>query len=383
LKELRIRLEKAAANRDLLFFVCTVFAASFGFTLYETSFSNFAVQRIHIRPDQYGLLESLREVPGFLTAFVMGLLVFLSEPRLAGVALAVGGLGIAALSRAHSFPQLVLFSVIWSSGLHLWFTVSPSLTLKLARERAEGRRMGQISAIGSVAVLSGIALVRILSRFAPYEALFIASGSCLLVAAFFSSFISNDLGTPDRPKMLFRRQYFLYYILVFLDGCRRQVFGTFAMFALVREFNTGLAQIANLRFLNTVAVIGAAPLAGLWIDRVGERRVLCFNYLVLSVLFLGYAFTPWVSVLYVLYFLDNVLFVFSMALTTYLKRIAPPEDVTPSLSMATTINHIAAVMVPLVGGYLWQAFGYRVPFLVGSGMVVLSLAAALQIKLPK
>jgi len=51
--------------------------------------------------------------------------------------------------------------------------------------------------------------------------------------------------------------------------------------------------------------------------------------------------------------------------------------------MATTINHIAAVMVPLVGGYLWQAFGYRVPFLVGSGMVVLSLAAALQIKLPK
>jgi len=123
----------------------------------------------------------------------------------------------------------------------------------------------------------------------------------------------------------------------------------------------------------------AAPIAGLWIDRIGERKLLCANYLVLSVLFLGYAFTPWVGVLYALYFVDNVLFVFSMALTTYLKRIAPPEDVTPSLAMATTINHVAAVIVPLAGGYLWQAFGYRIPFLVGSGMVLLSLAAAFRI----
>lgn len=372
-------LKKAGGRRDLLLFASVVFAAAFGFTLYETSFSNFVVQKIGVKPGQYGLLESLREVPGFLTAFMMGLLVCVAEPRLAAVALLIGGIGIGALSRTHAFPQIVACSVFWSMGMHLWFTLSPSLTLKLAHERAEGRRMGQISAVGSVAVLTAIATVRLVSRFAPYEALFLASGACLAVSALLCSQVSPGLGTPDRPKLLFRRRYALYYVLVFLDGCRRQVFGTFAMFALVREFHTGLGRIADLRFLNTAAVMVAAPIAGLWIDRIGERKLLCANYLVLSVLFLGYAFTPWVGVLYALYFVDNVLFVFSMALTTYLKRIAPPEDVTPSLAMATTINHIAAVIVPLAGGYLWQAFGYRIPFLVGSGMVLLSLAAAFRI----
>ncbi|MGQ9524499.1 MAG: MFS transporter [Armatimonadota bacterium] len=372
-------LRKAAGRRDLLLFASVVFAAAFGFTLYETSFSNFVVQKIGVQPGQYGLLESLREVPGLLTAFVMGLLVSVAEPRLAAAALLIGGIGIGALSRAHTFPQVVAYSVFWSLGMHLWFTLSPSLTLKLARERAEGRRMGQMSAVGSVAVLTAIASVRLVSRHAPYEALFLTAGGCLALSAFLCSRVSAKLGTPDRPKLLFRRRYALYYVLVFLDGCRRQVFGTFAMFALVREFHTGLGRIADLRFLNTAAVMVAAPIAGLWIDRIGERKLLCANYLVLSMLFVGYAFTPWIGVLYALYFVDNVLFVFSMALTTYLKRIAPPEDVTPSLAMATTINHIAAVIVPLAGGYLWQAFGYRVPFLVGSGMVLLSLTAALRI----
>jgi len=366
-------------HRDLLLFACGVFAAAYGFAVYNTCFSNFAVQRIGMGPAQYGILESLREVPGLLTAFTMGLFVCVAEPQLAAGAMLLGGVGVAAVSTAHSYGRVVAFSVLWSLGMHLWFTISPSLTLKLAKERAEGRRMGQIAAVSSVAVLAGIGTVRLVSRWAPYHALFIVAGLCLGVGAVFLSRLPPKLGTPDRPKLLFRRRYLLYYTLTFLDGFRRQVFGTFALFALVKAFHTGLAAIAELQLLNTAASIAAAQMAGTLIDRVGERKVLCFNYLVISLLFVGYAFAPTVRVLYALYFLDNLLQVCGMALPTYLKRVAPPDDLMPTLAMGTTINHIAAVTVAAAGGIAWGAFGYKVPFMAGASVAVVSLIMATRV----
>ena len=81
-------------------------------------------------------------------------------------------------------------------------------------------------------------------------------------------------------------------------------------------------------------------------------------------------------VLYVMYCLDNLCYLSTTCLTTYLQKIAAPEDLMPTLSMGVTMNHIAAVLVPLIGGYLWASLGYPVTFKGGAIVVFISFLLA-------
>ena len=138
--------------------------------------------------------------------------------------------------------------------------------------------------------------------------------------------------------------------------------------------------MAILVFINNAANIYTRQRIGHLIDRHGERKALIFNYTVLIFIFMGYGYVSHVPVLYVLYCLDNILFGFSVARTTYLDKIAPREDVTASIAFGVTLNHISAVTLVPLSGILWERYGYETPFLVGVGILILSLIASNKIK---
>jgi aminopeptidase-like protein len=69
-----------------------------------------------------------------------------------------------------------------------------------------------------------------------------------------------------------------------------------------------------------------------------------------------------------------------IALTTYLNKIAPPEDIKPTLAMGVSMNHIASVVAPLIGGIVWKTLDYSVVFLGGAAVAAVSLIAAQWIK---
>ena len=97
----------------------------------------------------------------------------------------------------------------------------------------------------------------------------------------------------------------------------------------------------------------------------------------LTAIFLGYGLVHDRRVLYVLYCLDSFVYMFSIAQTTYLNKIALPEDIRPTLSMGLTMNHVASVIVPIVGGLLWEALGrYEIVFLGGAIVALASLLVA-------
>jgi MFS family permease len=123
-----------------------------------------------------------------------------------------------------------------------------------------------------------------------------------------------------------------------------------------------------------------APNAGKLIDRFGERHILVLSYLGVLFIFIGYVITRSVSVLSLLYCLDNFLFNFSIALTTYIAKISSPEDLSPNISMGTTVNHIAAVAIPIIGGMLWERFNYQTMFLLGTAIVVISMLVSTKIR---
>jgi len=346
----------------------------------SSTYNNFLVEEIGVRPEQLGILESIRETPGFLTAFISGLTVKLAQPVLAGISLLLVGLGIGNYVHVYHLLPLIYWSLVWSTGLHSWMAILPSMSLSLSEKGRAGRRLGQISATAALATVSGLGLVYLLSLRIGYRLIFLLAGIIIIAGAATVINISRSITPAVRPRFVLRRKYRLYYWLTFLEGCRKQVFITFALFTLVKIFHLRVRDIAILMIINSLVNFFAAPWIGRGIDIWGERKILTLNYTGLIFIFLGYALIPRVTILCSLYLLDNFFFLFSMALTTYLHKIASPEDIAPTLAMGVTMNHVAAVIVPVSGGLIWKAFGYQAAFLGGALVVLISLLVAQKVR---
>jgi MFS family permease len=206
--------------------------------------------------------------------------------------------------------------------------------------------------------------------------LYVVAGGATVLAAMCCLGIPRNIKTPG-PRLVFKRKYALYYLLSFLEGWRKQIAICFAGFLLVREHGTPLEMLLALWMIVQAVGYYASPPVGRLIDRVGERKVLVFYYASLTLFFLGYAFIPNVWALYAVFVVDNAFFVLGMSLTTYVGRMAPKSELTPTLSMGVAMNHVAAVAMPLVGGIIWKTWGYQYAFLVGAVAAALSIFAAL------
>ena len=369
-----------AIRRDWTRFTALTFLFSFGFAVYAGVFQNFLKDVLNANALQLGQLESFRELPGLLAALTAGTLVALAETRVAGIGLLIAGVGIAFSGTMHSLHALIIITVFWSIGFHLWVTMQSAITLTLARGLHGGKHLGRMSAVGATATLGALGFAWLMSFLLPknqYHPYFLIGGGCIAAAAVIClSLSAHASGTGNRARIVFRREYGLYYLLTFLEGCRRQIFSIFASFALILVYHVPLTRMLFLQLVNAVLITLTAPAIGKLVDKKGERGPLTFYSIGLIVVFLGYATTRTVGALYALFLIDNVLFSFSVGFTTYLNRIVRPGELTPSLSMGVTMNHIAAVTVPVGGAWLWVHYkNYQLPFWVGVVIACFSLVA--------
>jgi MFS family permease len=366
-----------SVRRDWILFGCLVFLFEFGFAVYNGVFQNFLRDVLHAGPLQLGTLESLREIPGLLAALTAGTLVALAETRVGGLGLILTAVGIGATGLVPSYSKLILVPVFWSIGFHLWSSVSPAIILALAKGLEGGRHLGRMASIGSAAGLCGLALSYGLAHFHPaYRTYFFIAAGCIGMAGILCTRLSAHAAGAPRERIILRREYGLYYLLSFLEGCRRQIFAIFATFALILVYRLPLHSMLGLQLANAILILITAPLVGRLIDRHGERSTLTFYSAALIAVFLGYATFHNALALCALYLIDNVLFSFGMGFTTYLNRIVRPGELTPCLAMGTTMNHVAAVIVPVGGAWLWHySDNYQLPFWVGVGVAAVSLFA--------
>ena len=337
--------------RDLGLIGASIFLMNLGFSTYGAIYNNFLVNELHIRPDQLGLLESLRKVPGFLVVGMAAVAVRFRESRVAAFALLLMGLGLASFSQTRSMAKLIAVASVMSIGFHLFMPLNSSLVLAASEEGQQGRRQGQMGSIGAVGALAGMGLVLLVIGSLGLRGTFVPAGLTVFAGGLVL-YLLRDRQVVARTRIVLSRRYSVFYALTLLDGSRRRIFSTFAVFALIRIYHLDVLHITWLLVLNTIVSIVTMPMIGWVIDRAGERKVLAVNYACLVFLFAGYALVHHLWLLVILYCVDNAFFGFGMAINTYLKKIALPHELSPSLVMGTTVNHIAAVGVPLVGGIL-------------------------------
>lgn len=357
-------------------------AATLAFSVWQALLNNYAIETAAFTGREIGILQSLREIPGFLAFTTVFVLLVLREQVFALIAIALLGAGVALTGFMPGEYGLYFTTVLMSTGFHYFYTVQQSLTLQWIEKERTPEVMGRLSSASSIAALIAFAGVWLgMDYFGfGYQALYLVAGgmALLLVLVAAVAFPAFPHRVAQRKHLLMRRRYWLYYALTFMSGARRQIFIVFAGFLMVEKFGFSAANIALLFLINHVVNAWAAPKIGRLISRFGERSALTVEYIGLVLIFTGYAFVEWAPLAVVLYVLDHLLFAMAIAIKSYFQKIADPADIASTAGVSFTINHIAAVVIPVTFGIVWL-YSPAVVFLAGAAMAAVSYLLARQV----
>lgn len=361
-------------------------AMPLSFSTWLALLNNFVIEVAQFDGSDIGWLHTVREIPGFLAVGVILVIMVVREQVLAMLSLALLGVATAVTAWFPTLGGIMFITLLSSIGFHYYETVNQSLQLQwLPKDRAP-KVLGWLIAAGSAATLVAYVLIVLTweSLNLSYNTVFMASGGLTLVIVAYCMLAMPQFESPNPQlkKFILRRRYWLYYALQFMSGARRQIFVVFAGFMMVERFGFDVHEVTGLYLINLLANMALAPVFGHAVSYFGERRTLIFEYIGLVLVFLAYGGIYWfgwgVVLAAALYVLDHLFFSLALALKTYFQKISAPEDIAPTAAVAFTINHIAAVVLPALLGYLWMVSPGAV-FALAAGMAATSLVLALMI----
>ncbi len=354
-------------------------AMQLSFAAWWNLMNNFAVQELDFTGREIGIQQSIREIPGFLSFLAIYLLFVMREQTLAYVSLLLLGVGVAVTGYFPSAVGFYATTLIMSIGFHYYETMAQSLSLQWLPKATAAASMGRIISVGAFAQLVAYGVIFVAWKMfdLSFTTVFaIAGGLTLVVLAFLlMAYPHFKEGVAQHKKLILRKRYWLYYALTFMAGARRQIFTVFAGFLMVERFGYDVHEVAGLFLLNGAFNMVLAPKIGKLIVRFGERKALLLEYVGLILVFVSYAFVTNATVAAGLYVVDHAFFAIAIAMKTYFQKIADPADIAPTAGVAFTINHIAAIFIPVVFGFIWLISPAAV-FLTGAAMATVSLFLA-------
>jgi predicted MFS family arabinose efflux permease len=367
------------------FIMLAVMSATFGFALnaHGGIVTNFFEEVLKLKGPEFGYVTAIREVGGFLLIFMTAVLYKVSLQRLTAGALILLAVGYILYGFANSFVMVIPWVVITSFGFHTVLQTQYSLGMSLTTESKSGSILGRMAAIGQGGTFAGLALMFLIFHFhlVSYRTTFIILGLVALIGAFaIVRFPHMHEGQerkvpPKRERIVWKRDYRYYYVLNILDGARQQVFFSFGLWVLVNRFSMSVSQISLLLLGVAFVSMVASSWVGRRIDKHGEKLTISLINVAYVGALIGFALVGnlWAaSLFYLIYAL--IAPISTIAATTYVRKIAMPEDVAPTLAMGVTLLHATAIVVPVAAGYVLNFVGYQVPFYVACIFAVAAIA---------
>ncbi|MBT5214817.1 MAG: MFS transporter [Pelagibacteraceae bacterium] len=365
-------------NSPILMLILMSIATPIAFNGWSALLNNFVVERANFTGVEIGILQSIREIPGFLAFSVVFVLLIIKEQSFSVIALALMGLGVSLAGYFPSTYGLYFTTIVMSTGFHYFETIKNSLSLQWLSKEEAPQILGRLIAVGSITSLILYAAIWCLLEIfnIDYVYIFLICGIiCICIALYLQ--LSFPIFKPkniQHKNIILRKKYSLYYILIFLSGARRQIFIVFAAFLMVEKFKYSASQVTLLFLINYLFNWVFAEKIGKVIHIFGEKKSLTFEYIGLIIVFISYAIVTNAYIAAMLYVIDHMFFALAIAINTYFQKIADPKDIASSAGVSFTINHIAAIFVPVLLGFLW-IYSHSLVFFIGSIFALLSLIA--------
>jgi predicted MFS family arabinose efflux permease len=378
----RVKAATSAWSPYLIILASVVFLERLGQGLLGGVSTNFYVDVLGLSGKEVLWLAGLREIPGLALMGIAALLMHWPLSRRASLSLLLMGVGFGLYATVQSFTALVVVAVLASLGFHNWMPLESSLGMALTTRERSGRILGFLASMGSLATIVGMGLTALLATTLPLRAFYVVGGVFIVIGAILVSRIPPEVGKrmETERRMILKRRYWLYYVLIFFEGSRMQVFGAFGTLILVQNYGLGARQISLLLVASGILNFLLTPRLGHLLDIVGERVMLAGSYVLLALCFVGYAMVHNAWFLGAMLIAINLLVTLRIGLSTYVRRIAPPDELTPTLSAGVSINHITSVSMSLLAGTLLSIVGYEWLCWGAAALIMLSVPFALAIK---
>lgn len=369
-------------GRNLVILACTVFFSRLGQGLLGGVSTNFFVDTLNLSGKQVLWLVGIREIPGLTLIFIAAMIMRWPLSRRASASMLLMGLGYTLYATVQSYTALLAVAVLASIGFHNWLPLLSTLGLALTKKEFAGRVLGVLNSVGSFASIVGIGIAALLATTLPLRQFYIIGGIIICIGGLLISRIPKEVGGRDEeePRIILKWRYWLYYVLIFFEGSRMQVFATFGTLILVQNYGLNAREISLLLVVSGIVNFLLSPRLGKMLDIIGERITLSVSYVLLSLCFIGYATVHNVWFLCGMLIGINLLVTFRIGLATYVRRIAPPEELAPTLAAGVSINHITSVSMSLLAGTLLGLVGYEVLCWGAAVVIMLSVPFALALK---
>lgn len=391
-----IKIGKYKIQKDFFIFLIISILLGIVSAVESTSMANRLFEDLNFTIMQRSLLETPRELPGLLTVVIIGMLNGFSDIRIAAIANIVGGIGLLFFGLVPAtFSYVLLSLVLYSIGQHLYMPLSNSISMEFAKDGNFGKRIGEIQGLSNLAIIIASATLYLIYKFfeVSYSAVFIIASIAMVSSGILFLFMHEGRAIKSTKRFVFKKEFKLYYGLSLVNGARKQITLTFLPWLIIDTFGQPVTTIALLFFIICVINVFFKPFLGGFIDKFGERLTLRLEAVLMGFVCIGLAiakslfpFEVALVIVSVCYIVDSMLLSASMARATYIKKMSKEaSEVTRTLSMGLSIDHVISMFIPILAGYVWYAngpSGYIYVFLGGIVLSVMNYFLASKIKLP-
>ncbi|MDR1204796.1 MAG: MFS transporter [Peptococcaceae bacterium] len=357
--------------------------------LSDSLLANYFKDAYGINAQQRGLVELPREIPGVISMFLIAALAFIKNTKIAVVAQIFSAAGLVVLAFIRpSFSVMLIFLFVYSMGVHMFLTLGDSIGLSLSRKENMGRTLGRFNSIRMAFMMVAGVMTFFGFHFGWFSfetpvAVFLLSVVCFILVALLLIVLpkaapeTDGAVSPD-TKLVFKKEYARYYVICALYGGRKQIMLVYSPWVLIELLNFKADTISILAVIGAMIGIFFMPVVGKSIDRLGIRKVMLLEAMAFINIYIAYGIlSKWVSthevvltglimmLVYLLNILDRMSAQFAMVRSIYMRHIAlTPEDVTPSLSLGMSIDHVVAIAGSYVCGVIWYNFGPEYVFVL-------------------
>lgn len=390
---------------ELILFFILISIVALGNGLSDSIYSNYFKEVYGVTAFQRGLIEFPRELPGILCTVVIGVLGFMGDIRVAFIAQVLSLIGVTMLGLVTpSFGIMLVFLFINSMGMHLFMPLQDAIGMSLAEQDRIGRRMGQYSSVRAAFSLVAALMVFFGFRIGfftfqePVKIVFLISGALFTAAAVITAIMSRrvniEIKTRKRRKLVFRKQYKYFYFLTVLKGVQKQIAYVYGTWIIVDLLMKRADTIALLTIAFTFVSIFFLNKLGHWMDRYGIKSMMYFDALTFIIVYLVYGGMVWgiesgtlqnqgwaVWTIYLLYIADRLSMQIGMVNSIYLRSIAvDKEEITSTLSMGVSLDHIISIIAAMIGGFIWTKWGSHWVFFLAALFSVGNLYIAAKVQ---
>lgn len=401
--EMLKKLENMSKVQLIYFFIIAFTALGLG--LSNDVIANYFKDAYQITAYERGLIEFPRELPGVLVIFIVASLSIFSDVRIAMGAQLLSIIGIGALGFiTPPFAIMLIFIFINSVGMHMFMPLQDSIGMSLIKNEGIGKKMGQYKGVSTVfTMLAGILVfigfrIGFFSFKSNIKWIFIIAAGILVVVFILFFILEKQIGksikSNKKVNFVFRKEYRYYYTLVVMWGVQKQIMIVYGPWVLIDILNKRADTLAILTIIGSFVGVFFIPAVGRWVDRFGIKKLLYADalsfivvYLVYGLLSAGFSTGTLDTIgiplflAYMIFIIDRMSTQMGMIRTIYLRSIAvKSSDITPTLSLGLSLDHIVSIICAYLGGVVWSLWGPQYIFFLASALSIVNLYVASKVR---